>query len=414
MFPLEDIQGSIVGFSGRRYVEKENNEAKYINSSESEVFIKNRVLYNFKNALETCKKDRYLYVLEGFMDVIALYRAGVNSAVGLMGTALSDEHVKLFKKLDVEIRLCLDSDEAGKSATIKAMGKLYENDIKFKIVHPLEDAKDVDEYLNAFGKDNLNLKLNTLDEPILYSLDYYIKHNYLNSYENKEKFLLFNKKNLLELSSLAKSEILNRLATDLNVQESSIEKLIYGSSSPVKKKTFVYNKDSNKDVSLKIKDFILANNSLRNDDAILVSKLVLLESKILVRIVKNVDFFNMFKEDKSSFIIDYLFIIYNYLDEIYLRGGVKCICEEDYEYILTQLAIKSEENNSSLFNCATNIVSLLRNEEKKEVNYDVDSFNSLLKEHKKNLLSYDVINRALDVKDRCKALDERVRVVKGE
>ena len=165
---------------------------------------------------------------------------------------------------------------------------------------------------------------------------------------------------------------------------------------------------------MKIKDFILANNSLRNDDAILVSKLVLLESKILVRIVKNVDFFNMFKEDKSSFIIDYLFIIYNYLDEIYLRGGVKCICEEDYEYILTQLAIKSEENNSSLFNCATNIVSLLRNEEKKEVNYDVDSFNSLLKEHKKNLLSYDVINRALDVKDRCKALDERVRVVKGE
>ncbi|MDD6226787.1 MAG: DNA primase [Bacilli bacterium] len=414
MFPLEDIQGSIVGFSGRRYVEKENNEAKYINSSESEVFIKNRVLYNFKNALETCKKDRYLYVLEGFMDVIALYRAGVNSAVGLMGTALSDEHVKLFKKLDVEIRLCLDSDEAGKSATIKAMGKLYENDIKFKIVHPLDDAKDVDEYLNAFGKDNLNLKLNTLDEPILYSLDYYIKHNYLNSYENKEKFLLFNKKNLLELSSLAKSEILNRLATDLNVQESSIEKLIYGSSSPVKKKTFVYNKDSNKDVSLKIKDFILANNSLRNDDAILVSKLVLLESKILVRIVKNVDFFNMFKEDKSSFIIDYLFIIYNYLDEIYLRGGVKCICEEDYEYILTQLAIKSEETNSSSFNCATNIVSLLRNEEKKEVNYDVDSFNSLLKEHKKNLLSYDVINRALDVKDRCKALDERVRVVKGE
>ena len=81
---------------------------------------------------------------------------------------------------------------------------------------------------------------------------------------------------------------------------------------------------------------------------------------------------------------------------------------------MTQLAIKSEENNSSLFNCATNIVSLLRNEEKKEVNYDVDSFNSLLKEHKKNLLSYDVINKALDVKDRCKALDERVRVVKGE
>ena len=218
-----------------------------------------------------------------------------------MGTALSDEHVKLFKKLDVEIRLCLDSDEAGKSATIKAMGKLYENDIKFKIVHPLDDAKDVDEYLNAFGKDNLNLKLNPLDEPILYSLDYYIKHNYLNSYENKEKFLLFNKKNLLELSSLAKSEILNRLATDLNVQESSIEKLIYGSSSPVKKKTFVYNKDSNKDVSLKIKDFILANNSLRNDDAILVSKLVLLESKILVRIVKNVDFFNMKDYCKSEY-----------------------------------------------------------------------------------------------------------------
>ena len=111
IFPITDLNGRVVAFSGR-LIEK-SDMAKYVNSPETEVFVKGSTLYNYADALSDIKKEKKMYVCEGFMDCIALWKAGIKNAVALMGTAFTKEHLKLFKYLGVEIILTLDADDPG-------------------------------------------------------------------------------------------------------------------------------------------------------------------------------------------------------------------------------------------------------------------------------------------------------------
>lgn len=173
MFPLKDKDGLPVGFSGRKYAKEDAEAPKYVNSPETGLFKKSTLLYNLDNALLTAKKDGYLYVTEGFMDVIALYRAGINSAVALMGTNLSKEHLSLLRGLKVEVRLSLDSDAPGQKATQKWLGPLTQFKIPFKITKPFDlekDGKDADEVLDKYGKEVLSKKITDLLDPISYAV----------------------------------------------------------------------------------------------------------------------------------------------------------------------------------------------------------------------------------------------------
>jgi DNA primase len=111
IFPLRDPFGQVVGFSARQ-LEKDGT-AKYINSPDGPLFHKGNLLYNYANVRTSARHDGYCYLLEGFMDVMALDKAGLPNAVALMGTSLTVDQVKLLKRLNCEIRLCLDGDEAG-------------------------------------------------------------------------------------------------------------------------------------------------------------------------------------------------------------------------------------------------------------------------------------------------------------
>lgn len=226
MFPLSDIYGDIVGFSGRRYTKQEDNEPKYINSSESEIFKKSRLLYNFNNAEPFIKKTGIIYVLEGFMDVIALYRAGIFNACGLMGTALSEDHISLFKKLGCEIRLSLDGDEPGQAATQRCLALLKDSGLKVTVVKPLEGGKDADEVLKAKGSGFLVKSFSRCELPTLHSLNYLLAHGGLNSYEDKESFILSNAYYYSKAPYLAQNEILEKLSAALNVSKESIHRLL--------------------------------------------------------------------------------------------------------------------------------------------------------------------------------------------
>lgn len=231
MFPLKDRDGLPVGFSGRRYLPEDKDSPKYVNSPETDLFKKSNLLYNLDNALVTAKKDGYLYVTEGFMDVIALYRAGVNSAVALMGTNLSKEHLNILKNLGVEIRLSLDSDMPGQKATQKWLGPLTQFKIPFKVTRPFqleEDGKDADEVLDKYGKETLLKKMNDLLDPISYAVDCLDKNDasYLKKLDDtisrlspNYSFLSPTEKGLLEqklsiLTGLDATQFHNRLTKD--------------------------------------------------------------------------------------------------------------------------------------------------------------------------------------------------------
>ena len=115
MFPLNNAQGRIVGYSGRTY---NNQEPKYLNSPETPIFQKRRLLYNLDNARKYIRKNDEAILLEGFMDVIKSDSSGLKPVIA-MGTAISDEHITVLKKLTSHITLMFDGDFAGQEATIK-------------------------------------------------------------------------------------------------------------------------------------------------------------------------------------------------------------------------------------------------------------------------------------------------------
>lgn len=187
IFPICDTYGRVIGYSARRIFN--SNEPKYINSPETTIFQKNKILYNYHIAKEKAKIAGYIYVLEGFMDVFALAKIGIDSAVALMGTALSDAHIQLLRKLGVEVRLCLDGDEPGQKAMMKASYQLAKAGINFRIVNSNGILKDPDEILNEDGEEALKNYLLNLCDRIDFALIYYKRFNSLKSISEKKKLV---------------------------------------------------------------------------------------------------------------------------------------------------------------------------------------------------------------------------------
>lgn len=212
MFPLEDHQGRVVGFSGR-VLSKDQDSRKYINSPETVLFQKKDILYHYHDALPEARKKGYLYIVEGFMDVIALVRAGEEAVVGLMGVALTKEHCELFKRLEVEIRMSLDSDEAGQSNTEKSLQLLYEQQIPVRVVRKLKKAKDADELLTQFGPKEVVDAFNRMYDPFLFMLGRVLRgRRTMTDTSEINNFILKNRKFFKNLSDVSKAYDLNALA----------------------------------------------------------------------------------------------------------------------------------------------------------------------------------------------------------
>ncbi|MBQ3435883.1 MAG: DNA primase [Bacilli bacterium] len=149
MFPLEDIEGNIVGFSGRIY--RDSDESKYINTKESSIFKKGLTIYNYQRALEEVRKSKQVIIMEGFMDVIRASSIGVNNTVALMGTAMTNDQLDIIKRMSNNIVLCLDGDSAGKKAALAIGEHFQKKGIEVKVVTIPSDL-DPDEFIIKNGE----------------------------------------------------------------------------------------------------------------------------------------------------------------------------------------------------------------------------------------------------------------------
>ncbi|EFU84814.1 DNA primase [Staphylococcus lugdunensis] len=149
MFPLNNAQGRIVGYSGRTY---RNQEPKYLNSPETPIFQKRRLLYNLDYARKRIRKNDEVILLEGFMDVIKSDAAGLKHVVASMGTALSQEHITFLKKLTSNVTLMFDGDFAGREAALKTGQVLLQQGLNVYIIQ-LPNDMDPDEYIVKYGKE---------------------------------------------------------------------------------------------------------------------------------------------------------------------------------------------------------------------------------------------------------------------
>ena len=201
VFPICDIDGNVIGFSARRLVN--DDTAKYMNTPESYLFHKSSNLYNIHIAKDAAKLKGYIYICEGFMDVYALSKIGIDAAVAIMGTALTNEHIQILRGLNVEIRLCLDGDLPGQSAMMKISKVLTKAGLKYRIVDNQGSTKDPDEILNEDGKEALEEYLNKLTTQAEFALNYYLRSNPLKTVDEKKALI----KEFLPILSKINSQI---------------------------------------------------------------------------------------------------------------------------------------------------------------------------------------------------------------
>ena len=145
MFPVIDVRGSVIGFSGRIL---DDGEPKYMNSPETLVFNKSRNLFGLNLAKKS--KKGYIILAEGNIDVVALHQAGFDSAVASLGTSLTAEQARLMASYVREVVIAYDSDSAGLKAAHRAIGILEQLDIKVKVLR-MSGAKDPDEFIVKYG-----------------------------------------------------------------------------------------------------------------------------------------------------------------------------------------------------------------------------------------------------------------------
>lgn len=183
MFPVIDVRGNVIGFSGRILGD---GEPKYMNSPETLVFNKSRNLF----ALNLAKKSKcgYIILSEGNIDVASLHQAGFDSAVASLGTSLTPEQARLISRYTDQVIIAYDNDAAGIKAAQRAIGILEKLDLKVKVLR-LEGAKDPDEFIKLKGPEAFRKLLEGSENQIDYRLRAVTEKYDLGSDEGKVAFL---------------------------------------------------------------------------------------------------------------------------------------------------------------------------------------------------------------------------------
>ncbi len=235
IFPIMNGLGEIVGFSGRD-LNPSPDRTKYKNTPQTLVFNKSQLIYgyNFLRELKRAKMLDTIVLVEGQMDVIACHQAGVESAIGVMGTALTPSHARDLAYLCKNIILCLDGDGAGSTATYKAINILKEANMNVSVVR-LDKAKDPDEYIKKFGvQEFVDELFNARDCIEFILIDLANKYD-LTKNADKNKYINEALEYLSKLSTVSEQEIyLAVLKEIVKVPVDALRSTLRGAKEPVR------------------------------------------------------------------------------------------------------------------------------------------------------------------------------------
>lgn len=222
MFPLYNVSGQVVGFSGRIY--NDNGQNKYLNTKETDIFKKGEMLYHYHIAREECRLQKSVIVMEGFMDVIRACTIGIKNTVALMGTALTNNQFNLIKRLSNNIILCLDGDEPGVHAMLSIGDHLLEQGVEVKVV-VLPNDDDPDSFILKNGKDRfvglIENALNFSD----FKMQQLRKNVDFRSDEEKSNYINTVLKETVKINDSIRVEmVLKRLAKEFDISYNTLEK----------------------------------------------------------------------------------------------------------------------------------------------------------------------------------------------
>lgn len=235
IFPILDIREKVVGFGGRAL---DDSLPKYLNSPETPVYHKGKTLYGLAAAKQACRRERSAFVVEGYFDLLALYRAKIENVVATLGTALTREQVRTLKGYAKRIVLVFDSDAAGIRAAERSLPLFAEENVEARIM-TLPSGKDPDSYICEFGGDRFR---ETAEKslPMMGFLLETTVARYGLSLEGKVKIVEQLKGPLRSMKNhVGRAVYVRELANRLDVDEAAILEQVRASERPGTKKTDV-------------------------------------------------------------------------------------------------------------------------------------------------------------------------------
>lgn len=185
IIPIADERGRVVGFGGRVL---DDSTPKYLNTPETVLFNKRKLLFGLDRSHRAIQQEGRAIVVEGYMDAISVFDAGVHNVVASLGTAFTPEHAKKLLHYAPEICFCYDSDEAGQKATIRALSIVRDTGARVRVI-VVPDGKDPDEFIRKHGADAFQALVEKALPLVEYRLRYVLSHTNYDTLDGKVKAL---------------------------------------------------------------------------------------------------------------------------------------------------------------------------------------------------------------------------------
>jgi DNA primase len=286
MFPIYDWKGTVVGFGGRQ-IDEDDRGPKYLNSPETDVFHKNKILYGLNWGINEIRRKNYVFVVEGYMDVIAFHQYGFNNTVASLGTSFTEEQAKLLKRYCSEVIVAYDGDLAGTEATLRGINILQKEGCKIKILN-FPEGSDPDEYIRENGKNEfLRYLENNIFNLIDYKLKIAVEKFSIDAPEGKAKALNFLLDDLVFINNaVEKQHYFEKIITKLQINENALYEE-YNKARRLQKYGIKQDKNNNKrnNTNKLIKDTL----NLTKSEKILI-KNMLEDEKIFNKVYKEIGF----------------------------------------------------------------------------------------------------------------------------
>ena len=290
MFPIFHQSGKIIAFGGRAF--ESDDMAKYLNSPETTIYQKSNILYGLHKTRDSIRKAGYAVLVEGYMDFLQLYQAGIKTVVAISGTSLTMNHAKALSRLTNKIILLYDGDSAGGSATIRAGFIIYKAGMESYVIRPPE-GMDPDDWILNNGKIEIE---GQIENPVNF-IDYHI------DFHNADKLKGVDKRDYLKdiLSNInsiedviIKNEFVKDLSEKLNIDEVDLLDIINKINNPSSKNKNDNNENeisfnSNTDIAeLEILSVLINSNVENRKEIINQLSIDLFNNTFIRKIIKTI------------------------------------------------------------------------------------------------------------------------------
>jgi DNA primase len=226
MFPSCDPRGKVLGFGARAM--RDNQPPKYLNTSDGEIYHKRSQLFGIDRARPDAARAGRMILVEGYTDVLALHQAGLSNAVGIMGTAVTEEQVAELERIVKVLELCLDADRAGQDAMLRAERLAAGRKLELRVV-PLPEGSDPAELIERDGPDALQARVESSVPFVVFHVERILDRAELRSAEGRDRALGELQPALAELpASVLRDDLVRRLAGRLELSEGRLTTLVAG------------------------------------------------------------------------------------------------------------------------------------------------------------------------------------------